>query len=95
MALWTDADCTEVPAADSVVHLDTQVDCNEIPASSISNLVCLSDRIVYTNHPNSSDCSADGIANELLVGVCQEFPGPVQTWKLIEASSYECLSASP
>ena len=92
---YTDADCTELPSANSVVNLDTTLACNETPDSSISALVCLEDRITYTNHPNSSDCSADGIANELLVGVCQEFPGPVQTWKLIEASSYECLSASP
>lgn len=89
---YTDADCTELPSADSVVNLDTTVACNETPDSSISALVCLEDRITYTNHPNSSDCSAEGIANELTVGVCQEFPGPVQTWKLIEASSYECLS---
>jgi len=91
--VYTDADCTELPAADSVVHLDTTVACNETPDSSISDLVCLEDRITYTNHPNSSDCSADGLENELMVGVCQEFPGPVPTWKLIEADSYECLSA--
>jgi len=89
---YTDADCTELPAADSVVNLDTTVACNETPDSSISELVCLDDRITYTNHPNSSDCSAEGIANELLVGVCQEFPGPVPTWKLIDASHYACLS---
>lgn len=89
---YTDADCTELPAADSVVNLDTTVACNETPDSSISELVCLDDRITYTNHPNSSDCSAEGIANELLVGVCQEFPGPAPTWKLIDASHYACLS---
>lgn len=92
---YTDADCTELPSANSVVNLDTTIECNETPDSSISELVCLGDRITYTNHPNSSDCSADGIANELEVGVCQEFPGPVLTWKLIEASSYECLSDEP
>lgn len=87
---YTDSDCTETPSADSVVNLDTTVTCNETPDSSISNLVCLDDRITYTNHPNSSDCSADGIENELIVGDCQLFPGPVETWKLIEADSYEC-----
>ncbi|MFT5682268.1 MAG: hypothetical protein ACI8RZ_003186 [Myxococcota bacterium] len=92
---YTDSDCTELPAANSVVNLDTTVECNETPDSSISELVCLDDRITYTNHPNSNDCSAEGIANELVVGVCQEFPGPVLTWKLIEASSYECLSETP
>ena len=90
--VYTDADCTALPAADSVVQLDTTIECNETPDSSISDLVCLEDRITYTNHPNSSDCSAEGIDNELLVGVCQEFPGPVPTWKLIEADSYACLS---
>ena len=34
----------------------------------------------------------DGIENELPVGVCEEFPGPVQTWKLIESSTYNCIS---
>ena len=90
--VYTDAGCTELPNANSVVNLDTTVECNETPDSSISNLHCEVDRITYTNHPNTSDCSADGIENELLVGVCQEFPGPVPTWKLIEADSYACLS---
>lgn len=89
---YTNADCTETPSANSVVNLDTTVECNETPDSSISNLVCLEDRITYTNHPNTDDCSADGIENELIVGDCQSFPGPVETWKLIEADSYECLS---
>ena len=89
---YTNSECTETPNADSVVNLDTTVVCNETPDSSISNLVCLEDRITYTNHPNSSDCSADGIENELIVGECQLFPGPVETWKLIEADSYQCTS---
>jgi hypothetical protein len=89
---YTDADCTELPSANSVVSLDTELACNETPDSSISSLRCYADRITYTNHPNSSDCSADGIDNELFVGACQEFPGPVATWKLIEASSYACLT---
>jgi len=89
---YTDANCTETPNANSVVNLDTTVACNETPDSSISNLICSEDRITYTNHPNTSDCSADGIENELVVGVCQQFPGPVETWKLIEADTYECLS---
>ena len=89
---YTDANCTETPNANSVVNLDTTVTCNETPDSSISNLMCLEDRITYINHPNTSDCSADGIENELVVGVCQLFPGPVETWKLIETDTYECLS---
>ena len=90
--VYTDADCTQLPPQDSVVQLDTSVACNETPDSSISELRCFADRITYMNHPNTSDCSADGIPNELLVGVCQEFPGPVPTWKLIEADSYDCLT---
>lgn len=88
--VYTDAACSELPNRDSVVYLDTEVSCNETPDSSISNLKCYADRITYTNHPNTSDCSADGIENELLVGVCQEFPGPVPTWKLIESDTYQC-----
>jgi len=30
--------------------------------------------------------------NELPVGVCTYFPGPVPTWKLIVADTYDCLS---
>jgi hypothetical protein len=89
---YTDESCTELPPKDSVVHLDTNTSCNATPDSSISELVCYADRITYTNHPNTEDCSANGIPNELFVGVCQEFPGPARTWKLIEADSYDCLS---
>jgi len=93
--VYTDAACTQLPSANSVVDLDTTVACNTTPDSSISELACFDDRITYTNHPNSSDCSASGITNELFVGVCQEFPGPVATWKRIEADTYECLSSNP
>ena len=93
--VYTDPACTQLPPANSVVDLDTTVACNATPDSSISELVCLDDRITYTNHPNSNDCSASGITNELIVGVCQEFPGPVATWKLIEPETYDCLSSTP
>jgi len=69
---------------------DTNVECNATPDSSISNLVCYSDKITYTNHPNSNDCSSQAIENELPVGVCTEFPGPVPTWKYIDALTYDC-----
>ena len=91
---YTDADCTELPPLDSVVVLDTTVACNETPDSSISELVCYADKITYTNHPNSADCTADGIFNELPVGVCTEFPGPVPTWKYIEPDTYACDSGA-
>jgi len=91
---YVDDACTELPPRDSVVVLDPEVTCNETPDSSISELVCFADRITYTNHPNTSDCSADGISNELWIGVCQEFPGPARTWKYIEPDTYDCLTAS-
>ena len=90
--VYVDDMCTELPPIDSVVLLDATQPCNETPDASISELVCLSDRITYMNHPNNSDCSTTGISNELLVGVCQEFPGPFPSWKLIEADSYICLT---
>ncbi|NCG19367.1 MAG: hypothetical protein GWP91_10200 [Rhodobacterales bacterium] len=91
--VYVDDMCTELPPIDSVVLLNATKPCNETPDASISELVCLSDRITYTNHPNNNDCSTAGIPNELIVGACQEFPGPVPTWKLIEADSYTCLTA--
>ncbi|KAK3263548.1 hypothetical protein CYMTET_27652 [Cymbomonas tetramitiformis] len=90
--VYTDDQCTELPPRNSVVTLDDTVSCNETPDSSISDLVCSADKITYTNHPNTADCSASPIANELPVGVCTYFPGPVSTWKLIDASTYTCYS---
>ena len=90
--VYTDAKCTQLPPKDSVVYLDTNVTCNATPDSSISELTCFGDRITYTNHPNTNDCSADGIKNELKVGTCQEFPGPVPTWKYIDPATYNCIS---
>mgnify|MGYP000026263122 CR=1 FL=1 len=90
--VYTDAECTQLPPQNSVVYLDTTTSCNETPDSSISSLVCTEDRITYINHPNTSDCTADGIENELMVGVCQEFPGPVPTWKYIDPDTYNCLA---
>ncbi len=89
---YTDDTCTEVPPMNSVVELDTGVACNQAPKASISELVCYPDRITYTNHPNVTDCSSTGFANELFVGVCQEFPGPVPTWKYIDPQGYTCLT---
>ena len=91
--VYIDEDCTELPPSDSVVHLDTTHACNVAPKASMSDLVCNADRITYTNYPNILDCSGEGFFNELLVGVCQEFPGPVPTWKYIEPSTYNCITA--
>ena len=91
--VYIDAACTQLPPRDSTVELDASTTCNSTPDASISDLVCHADRITYTNHPNNSDCSSAGIPNELFVGVCQEFPGPVQTWKLINHENYNCLTS--
>ncbi|MFT7580728.1 MAG: hypothetical protein ACI9MR_002401 [Myxococcota bacterium] len=94
--VYVDDQCTVAPPANSVVQLDRTVDCNETPDSSISNIVCLADKVTYTNHPNTPDCSAEGIENEIPVGVCTQFPGPVPTWKYIDPATYDChMSGRP
>ena len=57
------------------VTLDTTVECNPTPDSSISALVCYTDGIVYTNHPNTNDCSAEPRDNCIPIGDCHHFPG--------------------
>jgi hypothetical protein len=89
---YIDGACTQTPPQNSEVFLDTAVACNVAPKASISDLVCHPDKITYMNHPNNQGCSSAGIFNELPVGVCQEFPGPVQTWKFIVPETYDCLS---
>ena len=89
---YTNAECTTLPARNSTVTLDTTVACNDSGDGSASNLVCYSDRITYTNHPNIANCSNTGVANTLSVGVCVEFPGPFRTWKLIDSATYNCLT---
>jgi hypothetical protein len=82
--------CTQVPPQNSVVHLDVTKACNPTPAGSISQIACYQDKITYTNHPRSPDCSLPAVLNELPVGVCKEFPGPVRTWKYIDPKTYDC-----
>lgn len=91
--VYVDDTCTDLPPVNSTVTLDATLPCNPTPDASISDLKCYADRITYTNHPNNPDCSSTGIPNELFVGACQQFPGPVATWKLIEAGSYDCMTA--
>jgi hypothetical protein len=82
-------------ASSSVVILTTGTACNQAPKAGVSNLKCFADKITYTNHPNDNSCaSSSARANELKVGVCTEFPGPVRTWKLIEAATYTCGGGS-
>ena len=96
---YTDAACTQLPkfagASSSAVTLRTGTACNQAPKAGVSNLQCFADTITYTNHPNDNSCgSSSARANELKVGVCTEFPGPVRTWKLIEAANYACGGSS-
>jgi len=74
------------------VTLDTTVACNVTGDGSASNVRCFADRIEFTNHPNNADCSSTGVTNTLSVGVCQEFPGPVATWKYVDPATYDCLT---
>lgn len=93
---YTDDQCTVeavAPGGESAtVTMDFTQTCNEVPKASVSELVCYPDRIVYTNHPNSDDCSAAPHCNEIVIGVCTEFPGPVPSWKFIEPDTYSCAS---
>lgn len=82
---------------------DTSVTCNQNSEASWNNLVCHSDYITYDNFPNTGsnqgtysacDTSVTCIQNLLHVGVCQYFPGPVPTWKKIDASTYTCTGSS-
>jgi hypothetical protein len=76
----------------ATVNWDTTTICNPTPDASATNLMCCGDRISYTNHPNSNTCEINdnNKLNVLYVGVCQLFPGPVDTWKMIDASTYTC-----
>jgi len=93
--VYRDDKCTD-KAAD--VTIDTAVACNPTPDSSNSAAVCTADKVTYTNWPNNNECkvcdnakcSAEGFANEIVVGVCTFFDGPVPTWKLIAKSTYAC-----
>jgi hypothetical protein len=58
--------------------------------------MCCDNRISYTNHPNSNSCEINdnNKENVLQVGVCQYFPGPADSWKFIDASSYTCNTST-
>jgi hypothetical protein len=92
---WTtyiDADCTTLPDGTSspVVTVFTEIDCNITPDGSVSDLVCDATGISYNNYPHDDQCSSTAIPNTLQLGVCTWFPGPVDTWKLIEVDGYAC-----
>ena len=84
--------------------LDLTLECNQNTASSQNNITCEADKITYNNYPETGSNSGNpkcvdsghGVfVNVLPVGVCTHFPGPVDTWKLIEASTYNCTGSSP
>ena len=80
---YTDAACTQIASVggeSAVVELSLDEDCNETPDSSISELICYEDGIVYDNHPNTEDCSYEpAICNSIEIGVCTYFTGPVDS----------------
>ena len=83
---YTDDQCTELATLNGddeagIVNLDLDISCNPTPDASLSELTCYTDGIMYINHPNTGDCTADPICNEIPIGVCQYFPGPVPSWK--------------
>ena len=104
-ATWTtyaDDACTTPCPSGSVeacsTTVDTTKDCNQNSESSQSDVKCYADKITYKNYPNtgtnsgSAGCPSDvqSFDNEIAVGQCVYFGGPVPTWKKIEADSYEC-----
>ena len=111
---YTDDKCTVLcpVGASGVANTDpaecsTTVDvtsaCNRNSESSNNGVVCLTDKITYTNFPNTGtayagttgcDAGMDSFANELAVGVCTYFVGPVPTWKMIVASTYTCTGGT-
>lgn len=94
--------CTEICPFGSVeacsTTIDTTKDCNQNLESSQSDVACSATKVTYINYPNtgtnsgSEGCPSDGqsFTNEIAVGECVEFPGPVTTWKMIEADTYDC-----
>jgi len=87
---YSDANCSIIPN-DDAKDITLKVDeCSVTPDGSVSELVCYEDRIEYNNHVHDYDCEGDVKPNVLMVGLCQEFPGPVQTWKLIDKETYDC-----
>ena len=107
---WTtyiDNACTALCPATDTADCSTTVDltstCNRNSESSQNNVTCSADKITYTNFPNTGtsyagtegcDANMTSFLNELPVGVCTEFPGPVPTWKLIVAATYTCNGSS-
>lgn len=97
--VFTDDQCT-IPAitpggASSETMLDITIECQETPDASVTEVTCFEDRIMYVNHPNTKDCSAEPKCNEIPIGECTHFPGPVPSWKFIYADTYTCLSENP
>lgn len=102
---YFDDECTN--AASDPIQMTVDSACNLAPDVSMSNLQCFEDRISWTNWPNTGTGAGytedtgcvdatgqnfpDGIPNELVVGVCTEFPGPNTVWKKVDADTYDCF----
>ena len=104
---YTDDKCTTLcPAknpADCTTTVDVTATCNRNSESSQDGVVCETDKITYTNYPNTGtsypdtagcDSNMKSFANELPVGVCEHFPGPVPTWKMIVKDTYDCTGGN-
>ena len=88
---YTDAECTITPK-NATVTLDVNEECTVTPDGSISDFACFENKVRYKNYEKDGECSGDNMKfNELAVGVCQEFPGPHQTFKMINSDSYDCV----
>ena len=100
--VYTDDACTQLHAncesygcATTLTVGDT---CQQWTEASADAVTCTDSKITYNNYPNTGTtyegataCDPSKIKeNELEVGVCQYFPGPVPTWKKIDASTHSC-----
>ena len=99
--------CTELCPAKDPTTCSTTVDvtaaCNRNSESSQDGVVCDTAKITYTNYPNTGtsypdtkgcDAGMTSFANELPVGECTYFPGPVPTWKMIVKNTYTCTGGN-
>jgi len=101
--VYTDDQCTKLhdrckdDGCETILEVgDT---CSQWTEASADAVTCTDAKITYNNYPNTGTksggtaCSGTAKPNELEVGVCQEFPGPVKTWKMIDADTHSCGTA--
>ena len=102
--VYTDNQCTQMhPNCISYgcsITLEVSDTCQQWTEASANAVTCTDDKITYNNFPNTGTkhTSTGATAcdqsrtrpNELKVGVCQYFAGPVPNWKMIDASTHSC-----